>query len=461
MTYQQNSPLTSPYHHHDKTMEITGGVPLKGTIEVSGAKNAVNKLIVATLLTQDTCILQNVPNISEVDITLSLCEEVGLTYSWNKKEKTLMVQTQSITSNVISKKHSGANRVPILLIGAILSRTKKDITVPSVGGDAIGARPTHFHEQALTALGASLTINESSHSYVASAYNGLKGTHIHLPYPSVGATENTLLAATLAHGTTVIHNAAVEPEIFDLILFLQKMGAIIYTDSNRVIRIIGVKSLSGATHHIITDRLEVASYAMAALATKGHITILGAKQEHMLSFLNTFKRVGGDFTVTNTGITFFEGQNSCKNIHLETDVFPGFSTDWQQPLVCLLTQIKGVSVIHETVYENRFGYVEILNKMGAAIETFTECLGGTPCRFKEKNHVHSIVVQGITKLSSTSIVIPDLRAGFAYVMAALIAEGTSSLTNLDYLYRGYENIDKKLHSLGAQVTIRRAESGSK
>ena len=265
-------------------------------------------------------------------------------------------------------------------------------------------------------------------------------------------TENAIITATLAEGTTVIRNAAVEPEIIDTILFLQKMGALIRVETDRRIIIEGVPKLHGATHRPIIDRIEVASYAAAAVATNGYVTIRNAEQVHMITFLNSLRKVGGGFTVDKEGITFYRDKDVLSPIHLETDVYPGFATDWQQPFVVLLTQAQGVSVIHETVYENRFGYTQALKEMGADIELTNACLGSKRCRFVDQNHKHSCIVRGVTSLEGQAITIPDLRAGFAYVTAALVANGArQKLAGFTIPNAVMRIFLKKLEAMGADI----------
>ncbi len=306
-----------------------------------------------------------------------------------------------------------------------------------------------FHQ-----LGATVEYREMKKegSYFAHAHKGLTGAVIHLPYPSVGATENAILASVRAKGTTVIHNAAIEPEVIDLILFLQKLGAIITVDPHRTIRIKQAHKFNEVQHTVMTDRVEAASLGMAAIGTKGRVFVEGADHVHMISFLNQIRELGGGFNVTKEGIEFFHTGHLKGGIHIETDVHPGFLTDWQQPFVVLLSQASGNSVIHETVYENRFGYSTMLKKMGADIELFSQCLGSKPCRFNGQDYRHSLIVKGPTPLHGADISIPDLRAGFAYVLAALIAKDNSTLSNVHFLDRGYEAITEKLGSLGATIS---------
>ena len=261
-----------------------------------------------------------------------------------------------------------------------------------------------------------------------------------------------------AKGITVIKNAAIEPEIVDLILFLQKLGAIITLDVDRTIRIQGTRRFYEVEHTVIHDRIEAASWGMAAISSKGRVFVEGAQHLNMVTFLNKIREVGGGFDIKGNGIEFFYDGPLQGGIHLETDVHPGFMTDWQQPFVVLLTQASGSSVVHETVYENRFGYSETLNQMGADITLFRQCLGGKKCRFESQSFCHSVIVKGSTPLVGKEIKIPDLRAGFAYVMAALIASDASILSGIHFLQRGYENLLEKLDSLGANVELVKSDS---
>ncbi len=441
----QDSGTEPPAEHY---WEISGGVSLHGEITPGGAKNAVTKQLVATLLTSEPCTLSNIPRINEVDVILGMLEELGTSTDWVDDE-TLRLRTPSITSSTVSEHYSGVNRIPILLMGPLLNRVG-EARVPLVGGCRIGDRPVDFHVAGLEAMGAE--IDYSPASFIARS-DRLVGCHHRLPYPSVGATENLVLAAVTAKGTTVIENAAIEPEVLDLILFLQQMGAVILVDVDRRIIVEGVDSLHTATHRVLPDRIEIASFAAAAVATGGDITIKEARQDHLITFLNTIRRVGGAFEVAGDAIRFYSTGRKLNGYNVETDVHPGFMTDWQQPLVVLLTQAEGPSVIHETVYENRFGYTEALAAMGADITLSNQCLGSRSCRFASRDFMHSAVVIGPTPLQAAPLAIPDLRAGFAYVMAALLANGTSTIHNVHYIERGYADMPGKLRSLGAQVVV--------
>ena len=292
-----------------------------------------------------------------------------------------------------------------------------------------------------TLKGSAVLVQKSSRNPVAFA----------LSYPSVGATEQILLTAVQADGITTLTNAAVEPEITDLINVLQKMGAIISVDTDRTIRIEGVDRLEGFVHSALPDRIEAASWGAAALATRGDVFVKGAHQPDMTTFLNTFRKVGGKFDVEADGIRFYHPGGELKPIVLETNVHPGFMTDWQQPLVVALTQADGLSIVHETVYENRFGFTSALRKMGANIQLYKECVGSMPCRFGASNFYHSAVISGPTPLHAADITVPDLRGGFSHLIAALAAEGTSHVSGIDVISRGYEHFISKLRALHADI----------
>lgn len=437
-----------------EVLKIKGGTPLKGHVKAAGAKNAMTKLLVASLLSDKKCRFYNVPNIGDVEVTVALCQELGMLVEWDRQGGIMEVITRELKTSYVPQRFSGANRIPILMIGALLGRTDEDIIVPTVGGCAIGKRPIDFHIDALERLGAVIEYREMKKegAYFAHAHNGLKGTIITLPYPSIGATENTILAGVTARGITVIKNAAIEPEIVELILFLQKLGANITLDVDRTIRIQGTRRFYEVEHTVIPDRIEAASWGVAAITSKGRVFVEGAQHLNMITLLNKIREVGGGFDIKGNGIEFFYDGPLQGGVHLETDVHPGFMTDWQQPFVVLLTQASGSSVVHETVYEKRFGYTETLNEMGADITLFRQCLGGKQCRFASQSFSHSIIVKGASPLVGKEISIPDLRAGFAYVMAAVIASDTSVVSGLPFLDRGYENLVDKLGNLGVDVT---------
>jgi UDP-N-acetylglucosamine 1-carboxyvinyltransferase len=426
---------------------IEGGVPLRGEVPLSGAKNAATKMLVSALLTDDTCTVRNAPrHLGDVTITEDVLRALGVEVTW-RDETTVCVDPSKIDHTVVPVELGRKNRLAVLTAGPLLHRFGRAV-IPAPGGDRLGTRPINFHLDGLQQMGAALEPKDGLY-YLHTTQ--LKGTTIELPFPSVMATETLLIAATLAHGITVIQNAAIEPEIMDLIKFLQKMGAIIEQRVDRKIVVEGVARLHGADHRVLCDRNEAVSLAIGAYLTHGDVRLIGADQGTLLTFLNTLYRVGLDFSVEDDAIRFFGHDMPPKPIALETDVHPGFMTDWQQPFTVLLTQARGMSVIHETIFDDRFGYTQELNKMGADTGLFTKCLGELECRFKERDFMHSCVVRGPTPLIGAELDIPDIRAGCSYILAALCAHGTSTVRGIEHIERGYEHLDAKLRMLGAHI----------
>lgn len=429
---------------------VRGGKPLIGRVDLKGAKNLVTKAMVAALLADEPSVLKDVPFISDVEIVSRLLQLHGVQISHAEDGVMHLDPTNVKSARMIDiDAHAGSSRIPILFCGPLLHQLGEAF-IPGLGGCHIGDRPIDFHFEVLRNFGA--VIEELENGTRLSAPKGLKGAKISLPYPSVGATEQVLLTATRAEGVTELSGAAIEPEIMDLIAILQKMGAIISVDTDRVIRIEGVKRLGGYTHRALFDRNEAASWAAAALATEGDIFVGGARQQEMTTFLNVFRKVGGAFEITDEGIRFYHPGGDLHPVVIETDVHPGFMTDWQQPLVVALTQAKGLSIVHETVYEQRFGFTDALVEMGASIQIYRECLGGSPCRFGQRNFNHSAVISGPSALKGADIRVPDLRGGFSHMVAALAAEGVSNVTNVQLISRGYEHFLQKLTDLGADFT---------
>ena len=434
---------------------VNGGAPLKGEVKVRGAKNLVSKAMVATVLGETRSRMFDVPRIRDVEIVRGLLELHGVKITEGETAGELIFDPSNVDRAGIDEinVHAGSSRIPILLCGPLLHRLGHAF-IPELGGCNIGGRPIDMHLEALRRFGA--IVDKAPEGLHLSAPDGLHGIKYRLEYPSVGATEQVLLAAVRAKGVTELANAAVEPEIIDLICVLQKMGAIIKVHTNRIIEIEGVPRLDGFHHRPVPDRIEAASWASAALATKGDITVRGAKQADMMTYLNVFRSIGGEFEVDDSpgdgGIRFWHPGGDLRAVALETDVHPGFMTDWQQPIVVALSQANGLSVVHETVYENRFGYTQALNQMGANIQVYQDCLGGTPCRFGRMGFRHSAVIAGPAKLHAHDLVIPDLRAGFSHLIAALAAEGRSRVHGVDLINRGYENFEGKLTALGADIT---------
>jgi UDP-N-acetylglucosamine 1-carboxyvinyltransferase len=432
-------------------LTVHGGTPLRGTIQVRGAKNFVSKAMVAALLGEGPSRLRNVPQIRDVGVVTGLLELHGVRVEQtDDADGELLLDPSNVEEANVADidAHAGASRIPILFCGPLLHRLGQAF-IPDLGGCRIGDRPINYHLDVLRQFGAS--VEKLPSGIRLTAPQRLQGTKLTLPYPSVGSTEQVLLTAVRAEGVTELRNAAVEPEIMDLIAVLQKMGAVISVDTDRVIRVEGVDRLGGFVHWALPDRIEAASWACAALATKGDITVVGARQLEMMTFLNVFRKVGGDLNVQDEGIRFSHPGGSLNSLVLETDVHPGFMTDWQQPLVVALTQAGGLSIVHETVYENRLGFTRALGEMGAQIQLYRECLGGSPCRFGQRNFKHSAVISGPTKLHGAEIEVPDLRGGFSHLIAALAAEGTSRVRGITLIDRGYEHFQRKLDDLGAQV----------
>jgi len=417
---------------------------------VRGAKNFVSKAMVASLLGQGPSQLNSVPQIRDVEIVADLLRAHGVSVSVDDATGTVAMNPLGVelakAADIAT--HAGSSRIPILFCGPLLHRVGEAF-IPDLGGCDIGGRPIDFHLQILRQFGAE--VSKEPGGIRLTAPKRLQGMQMELAFPSVGATEQFLLTAVLAEGITVLRGAAVEPEIMDLVAVLQQMGAIISIETDRTIKVEGVDSLEGYRHNSLPDRIEVASWAAAALATGGDITVDGARQDDMVTYLNVFRKAGGRFDITETGIRFYHPGGPLSSIAVETGVHPGFMTDWQQPLVVALTQATGLSVVHETVYEQRFGFTEALRRMGARIQLYRECLGGQVCRFGMRNYQHSAIICGPTPLRAAEIEVPDLRGGFSHLIAALAAPGRSTVTGIGLIDRGYEHFNAKLEALGART----------
>lgn len=426
---------------------INGGKPLKGRIEIRGAKNLATKAMVAALLAETPSLLKNVPDISDVNVVTGMLEAYGVAVTKQGEGELLLDPSEVLKAQFHEiDALAGSSRIPILFCGPLLHRLGEAL-IPDLGGCRIGDRPIDFHMDALRAFGA--IVDKSYEGIRLTAPNGLHGANIELPYPSVGATEQVLLTAVLAEGVTELKNAAIEPEIMDLIAILQKMGAIINVEPNRVIFIEGVEKLDGYQHTALFDRNEAASWASAALATEGDIFVGGARQQELMTFLNIFRKVGGRFEIHEDGIRFFHPGTPLKPVVVETDVHPGFMTDWQQPLIVALTKAEGRSVVHETVYENRFGFTDALIEMGANIVVHKDGIESISRRVPRRPLEQAAVIIGPTELHGADVEIPDLRGGFSHLIAALTADGTSTVSNVGIISRGYEHFIDKLEQLGA------------
>ncbi|WHA04896.1 UDP-N-acetylglucosamine 1-carboxyvinyltransferase [Candidatus Bandiella numerosa] len=434
---------------------IQGGIPIHGRISCMGAKNLATKAMVAALLSSDQTVLRGMPNIGDVEITKELLMSAGVKVDWRQDINIMHIDATKITEHEASLPDTKTNRVPILLLSILLHRLGKAI-VPTVGGDHIGQRNVDYHVEAIRKFGAE--VNKKGNKYIAESKGRLKAAHIELPYPSVGATETCLFLSVLAEGTSIINNIALEPEIIELITMLRSMGAIIFLSGNRELIVQGVEKLSGTNFFLAGDRIEAASWASLACASNGEIEVSGIRPDLLGNFLPHFNKIGGGFKfLKDDSIVFFRKEN-LKSTEIETDVYPGFSTDWQQPFATILTQANGISVIHETVHEKRFGYLDILNKLGAKTETVSSCLGSVKCRYRGQDHLHSALIHGPTKLKSISspLITPDLRAGLAYLIAAVLAEGETRLDVAEQIERGYGNLLEKLKN--TNIKLKRIEN---
>jgi UDP-N-acetylglucosamine 1-carboxyvinyltransferase len=419
--------------------------PLRGEVEVRGSKNAVTKHMVAALLGQGPSTISNVPDIGDVEITSRILEAVGA--GVEREGDTLTVHPPTEASPTVPLSFSGLNRIPVLMLGPLLHLTGEAF-VPRVGGDRIGSRPVDFHVESLRAFGAEIDVTDEG---ISARSTGLRGAIIALPYPSVGATESALLTGAMATGKTVIRNAANEPEVLELALLLQRMGARIELSPERRIVIEGVPQLRGARTRLQGDRNEAFSYLTAGLLTGGQVRVVGCGQDRLVTAITTLLRMGARVDLDGEGITA-SAPDGLRPAAVQTDVHPGFMTDWQTSLMVLFTQADGMSVLHETVYEDRFVYVPALQAMGAEIELFASCLGGPACRFHDTSNLHSAVVRGVSKLRGAQVDIPDVRAGFSSVIAAAAAQGSSVLRGVHHLERGYHRPAEQLRSLGLDLT---------
>lgn len=428
--------------------EINGGGPITGTIKCMGAKNLATKAMVASLLGKGISKLHNIPNIGDVDITQLLLESLGVTITRDSQSMTINPVNLSLSD--ASLPDSRTNRIPILLLSVLLHKFDR-VSVPIVGGDDIGKRKVDFHISALETFGAK--IEHYPDRYIAIKHEPLHGCEITLPYPSVGATESCIFLGILARGLSIIKNIAIEPEIIELITMLRSMGAIIFFTGHREITIHGVEQLSGTDIYIIGDRIEAASWASLACASDGLIRVEGIKPSLLGNFLSYYKMAGGGYRIVDEDAIEFFRETKLRPISIETDVFPGFSTDWQQPFATVLTQIDGTSTIHETVYEYRFGYLEVLNKLGAKTKVIDQCIGSTICRYHGMGHNHSAIIDGKTKLKAIDepIQVPDLRAGLAYLIVAVIADGKTIITNAEQIERGYGDLTTKLQNTNLKL----------
>jgi len=420
-------------------IKIIGGNQLNGKIYISGAKNAALPLITASLLTDEKVTLSNMPILSDIKSLNKLLLELG-TVIEEKEEtqgsftsKTYTYQTKKFKSLIAPYDYVRKMRASYYVLGPILTREGHvELSLP--GGCAIGARPMDIHLNSLEAMGASIEIKNGY--VVADAKKGLKGAHIIFPKASVGATCNILMAATLAKGETIIENAAQEPEIADLIDLLIKMGAKIEGKNTSQLKIEGVKSLHGAEHRVVPDRIEAGSYAIAAAITKGRIELVNAVAEHLKTPLNILRNMDIKITEKSGSIVVDARNADMQGQDIMTDYYPGFPTDLQAQFMALMTVVPGASMVTENIWENRFMHVPELMRMGANINV----------------HGHaSAIVRGVKKLSGAPVMATDLRASFALILAGLAADGETVVNRVYHLDRGYEKLEEKLKAVGADI----------
>ncbi|MGI6685663.1 MAG: UDP-N-acetylglucosamine 1-carboxyvinyltransferase [Bacillota bacterium] len=407
---------------------IEGGIPLRGTVNISGAKNAVLPVIAGSLLADGQCQLNDIPNLADV---YNICEVLRcLGVEVCLSDHRLMVDASEILESEAPYECMRRMRASFLIMGPLLARIgKARMSLP--GGCAIGSRPIDLHLKGFEALGAKITIG---HGYIEAQAKKLIGNKIYLDFPSVGATENIMMAATLAEGTTIIENSAEEPEIVDLANFLNAMGAKVKGAGTKVIRIDGVSRLNGTQHTVIPDRVEAGSFMVAAAATGGNVLINNVIEDHLKSVVAKLKEAGVEVIEEAEGLRVI-GPDDIIPVDIKTLPYPGFPTDMQAQFMALMAISKGTSVITETVFENRFMHVDELNRMSANI----------------KIEGHSAVVKGVPKLTGADVKATDLRAGAALVIAGLTAVGKTSIGCIHHVDRGYENLVGKFESLGARI----------
>jgi UDP-N-acetylglucosamine 1-carboxyvinyltransferase len=429
---------------------IKGGQPLKGAVRLGGAKNASFKLMIASLLCPGESRLLNFSQIADVDLTKNIIRALGGKIK-KSGERTLFINSQDLNKFTVPKDLGLASRASTLFIGPLLSRLKKAV-VPVPGGDKIGKRPLGRHFAGLKALGAEVRFENGVFKVSASR---LKGSYFKFPKNTHTGTETLIMAAVKAQGKTILDNAAQEPEVDDLIAFLNKMGAQIKRTKPRRIEITGIKRLYPVIYKIMPDRNEAVSYAIAAVASKGDIIVENAREKDLTHFLSKLKKAGAGFEIGNYGIRFFY-KGRLKPVNVITRPHPGFMTDWQPLWAILATQFHGTSKITEAVYINRFQYVDYLKKMGAKIIYFHP-EPKNPDKFynfnieDDKGTAHGIKITGPTKFKAVKARVPDLRAGATLTIAGLLAKGKTVLKDIEHIDRGYENLDKRLLELGADI----------
>jgi UDP-N-acetylglucosamine 1-carboxyvinyltransferase len=408
---------------------ISGGNRLQGTVRIDGAKNSALSIMAATLLTKDVCILRNIPHLTDVDIMADVIRKLGVKVEW-KEDNNLYIDSDYFNNYEAPYELVKMMRASILVMGPLLARLKKaKISLP--GGCAIGARPVDYHLKGFEALGAQVEVEKG---YIEAKVNTLKGDEIYLDFPSLGATENIMMAACLAEGITKIVNSAKDPEVVELGHLLNKMGAKVKGLGTDLIKIEGVKELHGIDYTIIPDRIEAGTYMIAAAITGGDVLIEKADPLLLKPLIVKLEKAGVQIKLKKNLIKVI-GPDRVKAVDIKTLPFPGFPTDMQPQFMALSCVAKGTSVITETVFENRFVHTGDLIRMGADI----------------KVEGHSTIIKGVKKLSAAPVMASDLRGGAALVLAGLVAEGTTELSRIYHLDRGYVKLEEKLNSLGADI----------
>ena len=414
-----------------KVLKIHGGKELEGKIKISGAKNSAVALLPATILCDDTVTLHNVPDISDVDALVDILNYLGAKVD-NYEEESYRIDTKQMQNREIIEEMSNKLRASYYFMGALLGKYKKAV-VSYPGGCSIGSRPIDLHLKGFESLGAKIEYEENN---IIISAEELKGSNIYLDFASVGATINIMLAAVKAEGTTIIDNAAREPEIVNISMFLNSMGAKITGAGTSTIRIKGVKNMHSSVHEVIPDRIEAGTYIMIGACACKSLVVENIIPEHLEALTQKLLEMGVDLKIEDESI-YVSNKNKLKAVKIKTQVYPGFPTDMQQIMSSLMTTAEGRSVIEETIYENRFQNLYEIKKMGANVEINSN-----------KGYIF-----GPTKLRGKTVNATDLRAGASLVLAALIAEGTTTINNADYILRGYEHITEKLTSLGAKIEL--------
>ncbi|MCR3921042.1 MAG: UDP-N-acetylglucosamine 1-carboxyvinyltransferase [Firmicutes bacterium] len=412
-------------------ISIEGGVPLYGRVRVEGAKNACLPIMAASLLCEGQITLRDIPALEDVYTMCKVLTALGAHTDYNPEEKKLLLETSHLSGAVAPYELVRKMRASFLVIGPLLARTgQARVSLP--GGCAIGIRPIDLHLKGLKAMGAEVIIG---HGFIETIADKLHGERIYLDFPSVGATENIMMAAALAEGTTIIENAAEEPEVVDLARFINSMGGHISGAGTDTIRIHGVSSLSCTDYTVIPDRIEAGTFMLSAAITGGTVTVENVIPAHLTPLIAKLKEVGCE-VVEEEALIHIRRTGPIRAVDVKTLPYPGFPTDLQSPMMALLTFAKGTSVITETVFENRFMHVDELRRMGAQIKIESHCA----------------VVSGRDKLYGAPVKSTDLRAGAALVLAGLAAEGRTDVGAIYHIDRGYWNLTEKLASLGANIT---------